>query len=116
MDAIAKNLNAALLADKAELLRLIARDYELDAEELIGKYISTDKNAELYKKLYHNKKKRQEYVETEEYTFDGVTYLVDGRNQVYTYDLEKPMMVGEKLIDGSIKFFPAYNRHLTTLR
>lgn len=106
MDAIAKHLNMALATDKMELLKAVARDYGLDADELIDKYISNAETVGMRKCC--QKKKRNDYVETEEYEYQGVTYLVDSRNQVYTYNLEKPMMIGERLVDGSVKFFEAY--------
>lgn len=106
MDTIEKNLNMALLADKVELLKTIAKDYGLEADELIDKYINNASAANIKKAC--QKKKRNDYVETEEYTYQDVTYLVDQKNQVYTYNLEKPMLIGERLIDGTIKFFDAY--------
>lgn len=112
MDIIAKNLSQAVIADKVQLIRVIADDYNLDVKELIEKYIEGD---QVYarsllcggKKQY--KKKKNDYVEAEEFTYHGVVYLVDGRNQVYTNNLEKPMMIGERLVDGSVKFFEGYN-------
>lgn len=104
MEGIAKNLNAALVADKVELIMAIAADYGLNAEELIKTYI----NADIRPKKTYQKKKKQDYVETEEVSYDGTKYLVDAKNQVYTYNIEKPLMVGERLVDGSIKFFDAY--------
>lgn len=114
MEGIAKNLNQALIEDKVELIRNIAVDYNLDADELIEKYVNSDATSigSSHIRRLPAKKKRQDYVETEECTFEGIKYLVDSKNQVYTYNLEKPMMIGERLVDGSIKFFEAY---LTTL-
>lgn len=111
MDVIAKNLSQAVVADKVQLIRVIAEDYNLDVKELIEKYIEGDqsyaKSLLTSKKQY--KKKKNDYVEAEEFMYHGVVYLVDGRNQVYTNNLEKPMMVGERLVDGSVKFFEGYN-------
>lgn len=107
MDAIAKSLNQALIDDKIDLLRQIANDFGLDVDDLIEKYIHNNARHSAIKKPCQ-KKKRQDYIETEEFTFNGVKYLVDIKNQVYTYNIEKPMMVGERLVDGSVKFFEAY--------
>lgn len=113
MDIIAKNLSQAVIADKVQLIRVIADDYNLDVKELIEKYIEGDQAYARSllsgggKKQY--KKKKNDYVEAEEFTYHGVVYLVDGRNQVYTNNLEKPMMIGERLVDGSVKFFDGYN-------
>lgn len=108
MDAIAKNLNLAFVSDKIDLIKAIARDYDLDADELIEKYVHGNGVDTHGIRKCCQKKKRNDYVETEEYDYKGVTYLVDARNQVYSYNLDKPMMIGERLVDGSIKFFEAY--------
>jgi hypothetical protein len=110
MDAIAKSLNQAFINEKVNILHAIAEDYGLDVEELLAKYVTNDKSVAKYAKMKKSyaKKKKSDYVEAEEYIYNNVTYLVDGRNQVYTYDLEKPTVIGEKLIDGSVKFFEGY--------
>jgi hypothetical protein len=51
------------------------------------------------------KKQKEEVIETEEYEYDGVKYLVDNQNNVYTYNIEEPALVGEKLVDGTVKLF-----------
>jgi hypothetical protein len=51
------------------------------------------------------KKQKEDVIETEEYEWDGVKYLVDNQNNVYTYNIEEPALVGEKLVDGTVKLF-----------
>jgi hypothetical protein len=53
------------------------------------------------------KKKSDEMIETETFVYEGVTYLIDKKKNVYTYDIDRPRMVGIKLIDDSIKFYDA---------
>lgn len=100
--------------DKVDLLKEVARDYGLDAEELAERYLSGSNIDRAKLSRSCAKKKRNDYVETEEHDYHGVTYLVDARNQVYTYNLEKPLMVGERLVDGSIKFFEGYVSEVST--
>lgn len=50
------------------------------------------------------KKVAEEYLDTTEYKYNGITYLIDDKNNVYTYDLVAPKRIGEKLIDGTVKF------------
>lgn len=105
------------------LLKSVADDYGLNYEELLHKYgtmeISLDlgkgrkknepktdadgKQAEP-KKRGRKKKFREELIETEEYEYKGVMYLVDGNNNVYSHNPEQPTLLGTKLIDGRIKF------------
>jgi hypothetical protein len=105
-----------------QLLKTIASDYKIDQDELIEKYglfalnieigkskkkqsavAGSSQNAEP-KKRGRKKKHKEELIETEEFEYNGVTYLVDGNNNVYTYNIEQPVHIGTKLIDGRIKF------------
>jgi hypothetical protein len=105
------------------LLKSVAENYNLDYEELLHKYgtmeISLDlgkarKKNELKtdadgkqtepKKRGRKKKFREELIETEEYEFNGVVYLVDNNNNVYSNNPEQPTLLGTKLIDGRVKF------------
>jgi hypothetical protein len=104
------------------LLNSIAKDYNLNFDELKDKYSSIPITIDIGKSKKKNaihgpdgqpaepkkrgrkKKQREELIETEEYEFNGTTYLVDTDNNVYTYNIEQPVYVGTKLIDGRIKF------------
>lgn len=104
-----------------EVLKSIAQDYSLDVDILLSKYGSrqpcidvgktrkksangTDLQTTEPKKRGRKKKQKEELIETEEYEFNGTKYLVDGDNNVYSYNIEQPVYVGTKLIDGRVKF------------
>ena len=111
MDVIARNLSQAFTAEKVALLRSIAADYELNPNELIAKYI--DGNVTIATTRRTNvktdrRKKKNDFIEVDEYVFKGIKYLVDTKNNIYTYNVEKPMLIGERLVDGSIKFCEGY--------
>jgi hypothetical protein len=84
------------------ILQDISIHYGLNYDELKMRYLSS--NEVTPKKRGRKKKQKEEYVEAEEYVYNGALYLVDAKNVVYTNDLEAPCVVGERLIDGSIKF------------
>lgn len=52
-----------------------------------------------------SKKNKNDLIETTEFVYQGTTYLVDKKKNVYTYDTENPKLVGLKLVDDSIKFY-----------
>lgn len=103
------------------ILERVAMDYGLDGGELVARYAgggedsggnkkpeapdteSMKESAVEKKKRGRRKKQKEEFLETEEYEFEGVTYLVDAQNLVYTYDIEAPTFVGHRLADGTIK-------------
>ena len=97
------------------VLKAVATDHEIPFEELMEKYgmmtLSFDvskpkKKAPCStepKKRGRKKKQKEEMIETEEYQYEGVTYLVDKDNNVYTYDVDQPTYIGTKLIDGRVK-------------
>lgn len=105
-----------------DILLSISNDYNIKLDELIEKYgskpvtIDIGKNKKTKvthgpdglpiepKKRGRKKKQREELVETEEYEFNGVKYLVDKDNNVYTHNIDQPVYIGTKLIDGRIKF------------
>ena len=109
MDGIARSLHQALINDKKKLLKIIAHDYDLNEDELIQRYMETE-NHDIPATKKFTKKKRNDCIETEEYTYNGIVYLIDSKDQVYTYNIEKPMLIGDKLLDGTIKFLPEYIR------
>lgn len=55
------------------------------------------------KKRGRKKKDKDELVKTEEYEYDGVVYLVDEKNNAYNNDVDNPIFLGERLVDGTIK-------------
>lgn len=109
-----------------ELLRCIAQDHGLVFEELMAQYGHRQPNIDVGKakkktgqhmadanastepkKRGRKKKQKEELIETEEYDYNGITYLVDSDNNVYTYNVEQPVLVGTKLVDGRVKFLNA---------
>jgi hypothetical protein len=54
------------------------------------------------------KKTKDEFVSTTEFQYNGITYLIDQKNNVYTYNIESPTFIGEKLVDGTIKFVNSF--------
>jgi hypothetical protein len=112
---VSKLINDVILCQITEQLHhtlsLIAKDYELPVEELKQKYGTplpiTHKNTEVKKeakKRGRKKKQKEEVIETEEYEYNDVVYLVDKENNVYTNDVNRPVLVGTKLVDGRIKY------------
>jgi hypothetical protein len=111
-----------------QLLKAIALQYEIDESELIEKYGTFALNIEISKnkkkqsngsgdpsntepkKRGRKKKHREELIETEEFEYNGIVYLVDTQNNVYTYNVEQPVFVGTKLIDGRVKFLQSNNK------
>lgn len=105
-----------------QILSSISKDYNINLDELKEKYgsvpitidIGKNKKSKIThgpdglpiepKKRGRKKKQREELIETEEYEYNGVKYLVDNENNVYTHNIDQPVYVGTKLIDGRIKF------------
>jgi LysM repeat protein len=111
---VSKMISDVILGQVVEQLNhtlsLIAHDYHLPLEELKEKYGNpiplTPKNEvkKEAKKRGRKKKQREEVIETEEYEYNDVVYLVDKDNNVYTHDVNRPVLVGTKLVDGRIKY------------
>jgi len=57
------------------------------------------------KRRGRKKKQKDEFIEVEEYVYEGATYLVDGQNYVYSFDIDAPHLIGERFVDGTIRFF-----------
>lgn len=82
----------------------ISQDFNLNSESLKNKYILSG----ISKRRGRKKKTKDKFIETSPYTFNNNTYLVDNDNNVYTYNPENPLLIGEKLINGNIKFIEGY--------
>ena len=37
------------------------------------------------------------------YIYNGESYLMDKQNNIYTYNLESPTLIGVKLVNGEVK-------------
>lgn len=57
------------------------------------------------KRRGRKKKQKEEVVEMEEYVYDDKTFLIDENNNVYSFDLNAPHLIGERFVDGTIRFF-----------
>jgi hypothetical protein len=82
-----------------DVLVNVSQTYDIPIDELAAKYLN-NKNKRGRKKIL-----KEEYIETVEYVYDGIVYLVDDNNTVYTNNLDSHQVIGEKLVDGSIKFY-----------
>jgi hypothetical protein len=109
-------LVAAHLQDELKHILLdIAKRYSIDAQELIELYqqksetksccVQDQCSTSEKKKRGRKKKQKDEFIETEEYEYDGTKYLVDSNNNVYTFNVEEPHLIGERFVDGTIRFF-----------
>lgn len=109
------NTQAEIEIDKRinELLKTINEKLNIDLESLIEVYHefksqTNSENGEIKKRRGRKKKTKEINIETSRYTYRNVTYLVDDKCNVYTYDIKNPLQIGQKLIDGTIKFFEGY--------
>jgi hypothetical protein len=50
-------------------------------------------------------KKRTDLVKTYVFNYEGVDYLVDNKNNVFTFNIDNPRVIGIKLIDNTVKFY-----------
>lgn len=92
--------------DIENILKDISKTYKINFIELKQKYINNnDVKNDLPKKRGRKKKLKEEFIEAEEYVYQNEIYLVDNKNLIYKNDLESPTIIGEKLVDGTIKFY-----------
>jgi len=113
---VLSDITEVINAHVKTILLDIASTHNLDADELVKKYTVNHKTlsgaeedatqvVKEKRKRGRKKKQKDEFIETEEYEYEGEKFLVDGNNNVYTYNIEEPMLVGERLVDGTIKLF-----------
>ena len=92
--------------EKEQLLLKISKDYNIDYSELVDKYMNTQKKvAKVLSSSYYKKKNSSYIIKTVKITHEGIDYLLDEENNIYTFNIDKPEIVGLKLIDGNIKLF-----------
>ena len=104
--ALTSSLSDLVNSHVRSILESIAKTYNISEKELKEKYLDDKKDDGVEKKRRGRKKKQKdEYIETEECEYEGVKYLVDGNNNVYTFNLEEPALIGERFVDGTIRFF-----------
>lgn len=100
-----QEVSALLSKHLVTILEDVAKRYELDADELKERYMTAGVGDADKKKRGRKKKQKDEYIETVEVEFEGTKYLVDDQNNVYTHNIEAPALVGERLVDGTIRLF-----------
>jgi hypothetical protein len=85
------------------LLTQISKDYNIDLEELKMKYLSGMLGIPV-KKRGRKKKIKDEYIEAEEFEYNGETYLIDTNGIIYSNNSKNPVMLGQRKKDGQIHF------------
>ncbi len=108
IDDISSKLTVIINEEIDNVLKSISIKYSIDYNELRSQFIKNKDNTtnkKVPQKRGRKKKEKEEFIETEEYDYNGVTYLIDKKNVVYTNNTEAPTIVGERLVDGTIKFF-----------
>lgn len=111
LDNISQQLKKYVDEELTNIIKDIAISYNIDFDELKEKYlinnVTEDKTVpEITPKRRGRKKKtKEEFIEAHEYEYNGTMYLIDDKNNVYTHNIESPMMIGERLVDGSIKCY-----------
>lgn len=119
MTAVSQQINKLVENEIESLVKRISIDYKISLEEMKQKYElmfitvpppQTEEQIEETPKKQRGRKKKvkDDFISTTEYMYNGVTYLLDSKNNVYTYNIESPTLIGEKLIDGTIKFVKGY--------
>lgn len=98
---ITQNLTNLLHESWLSLLTEISKDFNIPLDELKTKYLS-DSVLSSTKKRGRKKKIKDEYIETEEFEYKGITYLVDTNGIMYSNDAKNPVMVGVARRDGTI--------------
>lgn len=86
------------------VLHDIALTYNIDYTELHDKYMPKYFEPTVKKKRGRKKKEKEEFIEMTKYEYKGIYYLIDNNNIIYSNDVNHPRLLGEKLIDGTIKF------------
>lgn len=107
LDSIKTSIDTILL----NLVDKIALDYNLDANELKTKYglvyappsVPDPAPAPAPKPRAGRKKNKNEFTEMTKYIYNGESYLMDKQNNIYTYNLESPTLIGVKLVNGEVK-------------
>lgn len=113
LDDISSKLTSIIQEEIDNVLKSISSKYKIDYTELQMQYIKTkpqqvkeeSPKKPAPQKRGRKKKEKEEFIETEEYEYDGIIYLIDKKNVVYTNNTDAHVIVGERLVDGTIKFY-----------
>jgi hypothetical protein len=90
----------------SDVIQHISVDYNIPYDELLIKYLNRSSIPKVVPKRKSRRKVREEaeLLATEEYQYEGKTFLVDDSGTVYTYDLDNPTMIGTMMPNGTINF------------
>lgn len=86
------------------ILQDIAMTYNIDYKQLHDKYMPKYNENNVKKKRGRKKKEKEEFIEMTKYEYNGMYYLIDNNNVIYSNNINNPRVLGEKLIDGTVKF------------
>lgn len=104
LDKVLKDVSTTYSIPLTDLQSRIGGKYsEADQQQAANK--TTEPQVPAPKRRGRKKKQKDEFIEVEEYAYEGATYLVDGQNYVYSCSLEAPHLIGERFVDGTIRFF-----------
>ena len=107
-------IDSSDLDKQHKLILEISQNYNLDYQELINKFLDTSSetgknNKEINVKEKNVKKPRKsskkDIIKTYKISYNDIEYLVDDNNNVFTFDTERPKIVGVKLINDTIKMY-----------
>ena len=107
LDSIKTSIDTILL----NLVDKIALDYNLDANELKTKYglvapsvaSVPEAPAPAPKPRAGRKKNKNEFTEMTKYIYNGESYLMDKQNNIYTYNLESPTLIGVNWMHNGVR-------------
>lgn len=108
---VSDNIQKYIEKEMVELLKDISIRYGIEYDDLVKHYLSTPQQLKKKPQRKTRKKEKEEFIEMEEMEYMQQTYLVDKNNNVYTNNTESPMVVGERLVDGTIKLFKQVLEH-----
>ncbi len=104
----AKALSALFKKHILNILTDISKEHHLNLDDLKKKYIDDTIDEPLKKekpsKTAKPKKSKNDLFEVTEYEYEGNTYYMDKKSNIYSMDKEQPKLLGFKLADGSIQF------------
>ena len=104
----AKALTALFKKHILNILTDVSKEYHLSLDDLKKKYIEDVVDEPLKKdkpsKTVKPKKSKNDLFEVTEYEYEGTTYYMDKKSNIYSLDQEQPRLLGFKLADGSIQF------------
>lgn len=119
LEDISTQIKHYVFSELETVLKDISEKYKISFDDLKKNYliqstkqtietietVETINDVAVPKKRGRKKKVKEEYIETDEYEYEGVTYLVDNKNIAYSNNVKSPTVLGEKLVDGTIKFY-----------